>query len=120
MPHYYRNLKDVYQEALRLHKISWIKRQETKGVFNFKKFDNSHLPKGYNDPDVHVRINRKLQESISNVNFFHGKFRCHLTFNEALILLIKVNMDNINYARDLDIDLLNYRLGSSTFEILIK
>lgn len=116
------SIKEVYQEALRLHKLSYVK---TKTGYLSKKMylqDVSHLPKEIYDFKYLTSLNKKIMSFYSSENIVigGGKFKCDLTSKEALILLLKSNHDNINYMKELDIDLLNYKLGALVFEINIK
>jgi hypothetical protein len=111
------NLKDVYREALILHKISWQKREKKKYFWQKSTFDDSHLPEFYDNPDYWDAINRKLDSFVKYSNCKDGKFIASLTFNECLILLLKPNVDNINYKQTYDIDLENYELCANTFKI---
>lgn len=117
------SIKDVYQEALRLHKLSYVK---TKTGYLSKKMylqGTSHLPKEIYDFKYLTSLNKKIGSFYRSENFVNGdggKFKCNLTSKEALILLLKTNHDNINYMKELDIDLLNYKLGDLVFEINIK
>jgi len=116
------SIKDVYQEALRLHKLSYVK---TKTGYLSKKMylqDVSHLPKEIYDFKYLTSLNKKIRSFYRPENIVNGggKFKCNLTSKEALILLLKTNHDNINYMKELDIDLLNYKLGGLVFEINIK
>lgn len=112
-------LKEVYREALRLHKVSWQKREEKKYFWQKSTFDDSHLPKGYDNPNCWDTINRKLEYSINPYSYNGNQFEARLSFEDCLILLLKPNVDNINYKQSYDIDLENYELGANTFKIEI-
>ena len=116
------SIKEVYQEALRLHKLSYIK-QKT-GYLSKKIYlqDSSHVPKEIYDFKYLTSLNKKIRSFYKSENIVigGGKFKCDLTSTEALILLLKSNHNNINYMKELDIDLLNYKLGGLVFEINIK
>ncbi len=117
------SIKDVYQEALRLHKLSYVKTKTGYLSKNMYLQDASHLPKEIYDFKYLTSLNKKIRSFYSSENIVNGgggKFKCNLTSKEALILLLKSNHDNINYMKELDIDLLNYKLGGIVFEINIK
>jgi len=116
------SIKEVYQEALRLHKLSYIKQKTNYLSKKIYLQDVSHLPKEIYDFKYLTSLNEKIRSFFKPENIVIGsnKFKCNLTSKEALILLLKSNHDNINYMKELDIDLLNYKLGDLVFEINIK
>tara|TARA_R110000772_G_scaffold68118_5_gene150935 strand:+ start:659 stop:1003 length:345 start_codon:yes stop_codon:yes gene_type:complete len=110
-------LSNIYKKALELHKESWSRRCKIKWWHLNKKFSDDHLPIGYNDPEVWKKIEIKMIVSIKPENFKHGRFTVNLTKDQALILLLKPNYDNIHYKNSYIIDLSNYKLGAETFKI---
>jgi hypothetical protein len=115
-------MKEVYREALRLHKISWQKIVEGKAKYFWQRdtFDDSHLPKLMSN-DSHLQfLDWKISSSNTPDNYKENKFEVTLSPEDALILLLKHNYDNINYHNEFDIDLENYQLGAETYKITIK
>lgn len=116
-------LEEVYIEALRLHKLSWKRRLEGKNSW-YKKdtFDDSHLPANLYDGDYRTKIYDKLLTFINPMYILRdgsGRFGAHLTFNEALHLLLAPEFLNINYCQHEEVDLGNYNLMTNTFVIQI-
>lgn len=115
-------ITEVYRRALILHKESWYKKQQGKAKYFWQKdkFDTSHLPEGFDDPNRWQSINHTISEQAKLTTWLNdGRFLVKLKFEDALILLIKLNYDNIHYINSYDIDLENYQLGAATYKIEI-
>lgn len=113
-----KSLVTVYAEANRLLRLSLIKHIQKKWWQT--RIDNSHLPSGWNNLDVHDRIFDKLSNSVTYENVIGTSFKAQLTFNEAVLLLIIDNYANTSYWNEFNlIDLENYNYQANTFKIEI-
>lgn len=116
-----KNKQDIYREALRLHKISFSKRRRKYFWQKERLTDTSHLPSELFD-DIYIdSVIYKIESCCAPeyLDKYSGKFFAYLKPKEALILLLKTNYDNIHYMTDFDVDLDNYRIASSTYDIQI-